>query len=129
MREKLSALYGKDGTKAVLSSLISILIGMAVGSVIIDQIPPVRMATTMSATNNFLLMANLMIASNIFLFFKSCNFSSSHATKLHFFMKNKKIFEIKNLMLLHILVNRLPPVLTVIIVCEYPFFFALAFVL
>ena len=35
MREKLSALYGKDGTKAVLSSLISILIGMAVGSVII----------------------------------------------------------------------------------------------
>ena len=35
MREKLSDLYGKDGTKAVLSSLISILIGMAVGSVII----------------------------------------------------------------------------------------------
>ena len=34
MREKLSALYGKDGTKAVLSSLISILIGMAVGTVV-----------------------------------------------------------------------------------------------
>ena len=35
MREKLSNLYAKDGTKAVLSSLISIVIGLVVGSVII----------------------------------------------------------------------------------------------
>ena len=35
MKQKLSSLYGRDGTKAVLSSLISILIGLAVGSVII----------------------------------------------------------------------------------------------
>ena len=35
MREKLSNLYAKDGTKAVLSSLISIVIGRVVGSVII----------------------------------------------------------------------------------------------
>ena len=35
MKQKLSSLYGRDGTKAVLASLISILIGLAVGSVII----------------------------------------------------------------------------------------------
>lgn len=35
MREKLSNLYAKDGTKAVLSSLISIVIGLVVGSIII----------------------------------------------------------------------------------------------
>ena len=35
MREKLSNLYTKDGTKAVLSSLISIVIGLVVGSIII----------------------------------------------------------------------------------------------
>ena len=35
MKEKLSNLYAKDGTKAVLASLISIVIGMAVGSIII----------------------------------------------------------------------------------------------
>ena len=35
MREGLSELYRKDGTKTVLASLISILIGMAVGAVII----------------------------------------------------------------------------------------------
>ena len=35
MREKLSNLYANDGTKAVLSSLISIVIGLVVGSVII----------------------------------------------------------------------------------------------
>ena len=31
MKQKLSSLYGRDGTKAVLASLISILIGLAVG--------------------------------------------------------------------------------------------------
>jgi len=35
VKQKLSSLYGRDGTKAVLASLISILIGLAVGSVII----------------------------------------------------------------------------------------------
>ncbi|WP_302780226.1 ABC transporter permease [Intestinimonas butyriciproducens] len=35
MKQKLSSLHGRDGTKAVLASLISILIGLAVGSVII----------------------------------------------------------------------------------------------
>lgn len=35
MKQKLSDLYGRDGTKAVLSSLISIVIGLIVGSVII----------------------------------------------------------------------------------------------
>ena len=38
MREKLSNLYAKDGTKAVLASLISIVIGMAVGSIIIAAV-------------------------------------------------------------------------------------------
>ena len=35
MKEKLSILWGKDGTKSVLASLISILIGMAVGALIV----------------------------------------------------------------------------------------------
>ena len=32
MKQKLSNLWGKDGTKSVLASLISILIGMVVGA-------------------------------------------------------------------------------------------------
>ena len=35
MKEKLSILWGKDGTKSVLASLISIVIGMAVGALIV----------------------------------------------------------------------------------------------
>ena len=35
MKEKLSHLWGKDGTKSVLASLISIVIGMAVGGLIV----------------------------------------------------------------------------------------------
>ena len=35
MKQKLSNLWGKDGTKSVLASLISILIGMVVGALII----------------------------------------------------------------------------------------------
>ena len=35
MNNKLSLLYRKDGTQKFLSSLISILIGMVVGSVIL----------------------------------------------------------------------------------------------
>lgn len=35
MKEKLSVLWGKDGTKSVLASLISIVIGMAVGALIV----------------------------------------------------------------------------------------------
>ena len=35
MKEKLSTLWGKDGTKSVLASLISIVIGMAVGALIV----------------------------------------------------------------------------------------------
>ena len=35
MRERLSNLYGKDGTRTVLSSIISIVIGLAVGSLIV----------------------------------------------------------------------------------------------
>lgn len=35
MRERLSNLYGKDGTRTVLSSIISIIIGLAVGSLIV----------------------------------------------------------------------------------------------
>ena len=35
MKEKLSILWGKDGTKSVLASLISIVIGMAVGVLIV----------------------------------------------------------------------------------------------
>ena len=35
MKEKLSILRGKDGTKSVLASLISIVIGMAVGALIV----------------------------------------------------------------------------------------------
>ena len=35
MKQKLSNLWGKDGTKSVLASLISILIGMVVGVIII----------------------------------------------------------------------------------------------
>ena len=35
MKEKLGKLWGKEGTKSVLASLISILIGMAVGAIII----------------------------------------------------------------------------------------------
>ena len=35
MREKLSTLYGKDGTKKVLSSLISIVIGLVIGAIVV----------------------------------------------------------------------------------------------
>ena len=35
MREKLAGLWGRSGTKAVLASLISIVIGMVVGSIVI----------------------------------------------------------------------------------------------
>ena len=35
MKEKLSALYHKDGTKKLLASLISILIGLLVGSIVV----------------------------------------------------------------------------------------------
>ncbi len=35
VKQKLSNLWGKDGTKSVLASLISILIGMVVGALII----------------------------------------------------------------------------------------------
>lgn len=35
MKEKLSTLYGKDGTKKVLSSLISILIGLVFGTIVV----------------------------------------------------------------------------------------------
>ena len=56
MREKLSALYGKDGTKAVLSSLISILIGMAVGSVIV---PGLETKTPMETSLNELMNARM----------------------------------------------------------------------
>ena len=35
MSEKLSNLWRKDGTKSVASSLISILVGLAVGAIII----------------------------------------------------------------------------------------------
>lgn len=35
MKEKLSTLYAKDGTKKVLASLISILIGLAVGAILV----------------------------------------------------------------------------------------------
>ena len=35
MREKLSTLYGKDGTKKVLSSLISIAIGLVIGAIVV----------------------------------------------------------------------------------------------
>ena len=35
MRERLTNLYGKDGTRTVLSSVISIVIGLAVGSLIV----------------------------------------------------------------------------------------------
>ena len=43
MKQKLSNLWGKDGTKSVLASLISILIGMVVGAlIIIIVVPPTR---------------------------------------------------------------------------------------
>ena len=35
MKEKLSALYAKDGTKKVLSSLVSILIGLVFGAIVV----------------------------------------------------------------------------------------------
>ena len=35
MKEKLSTLYGKDGTKKVLASLISILVGLVVGALVV----------------------------------------------------------------------------------------------
>ncbi len=35
MKEKLSTLYGKDGTKKVLSSLVSILIGLVFGTIVV----------------------------------------------------------------------------------------------
>ena len=35
MKERLTTLYNKDGTRTVLASVISILIGLAVGSIIV----------------------------------------------------------------------------------------------
>lgn len=35
MRERLTNLYGKDGTRTVLASILSIIIGLAVGSIIV----------------------------------------------------------------------------------------------
>ena len=35
MKNKLSDIYGKDGTKKVLASLISILVGLFVGTIIV----------------------------------------------------------------------------------------------
>ena len=35
MKERLTTLYNKDGTRTVLASILSILIGLAVGSIIV----------------------------------------------------------------------------------------------